>query len=93
MLPSFIFGFLLTVFPRWMGLPELQRWRYAPVGIGLFGGQLMTLLGAMGWRAGMVVGTLMTLAGWLAGIALLPLLWRERGTTWRARAWRRCCWA
>ena len=27
MLPSFIFGFLLTVFPRWMGLPELQRWR------------------------------------------------------------------
>gem|GEM_PF-2248775 len=23
-LPSFIFGFLLTVFPRWMGLPELD---------------------------------------------------------------------
>ena len=87
MLPSFIFGFLLTVFPRWMGLPELQRWRYAPIGIGLFGGQLATLLGALGWQAGMVVGTLMTLAGWLAGIAhLMPLLWREQGTTWHARS-------
>ena len=30
-LPSFMFGFLLTVFPRWMGLPELARWRYVPV--------------------------------------------------------------
>src|SRR6187549_138750 len=27
-LPPFIFGFLLTVFPRWMGLPELTLWRY-----------------------------------------------------------------
>ena len=41
-LPSFIFGFLLTVFPRWMGLPELEQWRYAPVGLGLFGGQVAT---------------------------------------------------
>jgi len=87
MLPSFIFGFLLTVFPRWMGLPELARWQYAPIGIGVFGGQLATLFGALGWQSGMVVGTLMTLGGWLAGIAhLLPLLWRERGTTWHARS-------
>jgi uncharacterized protein involved in response to NO len=34
-LPSFIFGFLLTVFPRWMGLPDLERWRYLPVGLGI----------------------------------------------------------
>ena len=40
MLPSFIFGFLLTVFPRWMGLPEIDRWRYLPVGLGLVGGPL-----------------------------------------------------
>ncbi|WP_133477567.1 NnrS family protein [Cognatilysobacter segetis] len=87
MLPSFVFGFLLTTFPRWMGLPDIERWRYAPVGIGLFGGQLMTLLGAIGWDAGIVVGAFMTLAGWLAGIATLgPLLWREKGTTWHARS-------
>ncbi|WP_119716974.1 NnrS family protein [Cognatilysobacter tabacisoli] len=86
-LPSFVFGFLLTVFPRWMGLAELERWRYVPVGLGVFGGQLATLLGAVGWDAGLVVGPLMTLAGWIAALANLgPLLRREHGTTWHARA-------
>ncbi|MBF6023875.1 NnrS family protein [Lysobacter niastensis] len=87
MLPSFVFGFLLTVFPRWMGLPELERWRYLPVGLGVFGGQVATLLGLFGWEAGIVVGLLMTLAGWIAALATLgPLLWREKGRTWHARA-------
>lgn len=87
MLPSFVFGFLLTVFPRWTGLPEFERWRYVPVGIGLLGGQLATLAGASGMRGGIAIGTVMTLAGWLAGMATLaPVLWRERGTTWHARA-------
>lgn len=86
-LASFVFGFLLTVFPRWMGLPEIPRWRYAPVGAGVFGGQVATLLGAFGWDSGVLVGTLMTLAGWIAALsALAPLLWRERGSTWHARA-------
>jgi uncharacterized protein involved in response to NO len=66
---------------------RFPRWRYAPVGLGLFGGQLATLLGALGWEAGIVVGLLMTVAGWLAGVfTLLPLLWREQGTTWHARS-------
>ncbi|HEY4556237.1 MAG TPA: NnrS family protein [Lysobacter sp.] len=87
MLPSFIFGFLLTTFPRWMGLPEIERWRYAPIGIGLLGGQLATLLGALGIEPGVTVGVLMTLAGWGAGLATLaPLLWREDGHTWHARS-------
>jgi len=87
MLPSFIFGFLLTVFPRWMGLPDIARRRYLPVGLGLFGGQLATLAGAFGFEPGVAVGYWMTLAGWLAGIVILgPLPWRERGTTWHARS-------
>ncbi|HZX81393.1 MAG TPA: NnrS family protein [Lysobacter sp.] len=87
MLPSFIFGFLLTTFPKWTGLREFERWRYAPVGIGLFGGQLATLLGAVAWDAGLVVGLLMTVAGWAAGLATLaPVLWREAGRTWHARS-------
>lgn len=87
MLASFIFGFLLTVFPRWMGLREFERWRYVPVGLGLFGGQLMTLLGALGWSAGIVVGLAMTLGGWVATlVTLAPLLWREQGKTWHARS-------
>jgi uncharacterized protein involved in response to NO len=87
MLASFIFGFLLTVFPRWMGLRDVERWRYVPVGLGLFGGQLATLLGALGWDVGIVVGLFMTVAGWLAAlITLAPMLWREKGKTWHARS-------
>lgn len=87
MLPSFIFGFLLTVFPRWMNLSPVEPWRYVPVGLGVFGGQLATLLGAVGWDAGMVVGPFMTLAGWIAVLATLgPMLLRETGRTWHARA-------
>ena len=86
-LPSFFFGFLLTTFPRWMGQPEFARWRYLPVGIGMFGGQLATLLGAFGWGAGILVGAILTIAGWCAGLAALgPLLLREKGTTWHARS-------
>jgi uncharacterized protein involved in response to NO len=84
-LPSFFFGFLLTTFPRWMGLPEFGRWRYLPVGIGMFGGQMATLLGAFGWAPGILVGTTLTIAGWTFGLSALgPLLLRERGTTWHA---------
>lgn len=87
MLPSFFFGFLLTTFPKWMGLSDVDRWRYLPVGAGLFGGQLATLLGAMGWDAGIAVGLLMTLAGWLAGLLILgQLLWRDRSANWHARS-------
>ena len=86
-LPSFFFGFLLTTFPKWMGQPDFERWRYAPVGLGLMGGQLATLLGAVGWEAGLTVGLWMTVAGWIAGVATLaPLTWREAGTTWHARS-------
>lgn len=86
-LASFVFGFLLTVFPRWIGLPEIARWRYAPVGIGLLSGQIATLCGAFGVPSALQLGGLMTLAGWLAGMsALWPLLWRDPGETWHARA-------
>ena len=86
-LPSFVFGFLLTVFPRWMGLPDVERWRYLPVGAGLMGGQLAILLGAAGWDAGLTVGLWMALAGWSAGLATLGrLLADEKGRTWHARS-------
>lgn len=86
-LPSFMFGFLLTVFPRWMGLPDLSRWHYVPVGLGLMGGQLAILLGTAGWEAGLTVGLWMVLAGWTAGLAILGrLLADEKGSTWHARS-------
>ena len=103
-LPPFMFGFLLTVFPRWMDLPALTRWHYLPVGIGLFGGQLLTLAGAV--RDSPLAG----LAGPGADAGRLarrlsfagrPAVAREAGTTWHAIAcavaacrWASsaCCW-
>jgi uncharacterized protein involved in response to NO len=84
-LTPFIFGFLLTVFPRWMGLPALTRWHYVPVGLGLFGGQLLTLAGLWGHPHLLHVGVVFTLAGWVAGMCFLfGVLWRENGRTWHA---------
>jgi uncharacterized protein involved in response to NO len=84
-LAPFIFGFLLTVFPRWMNLPSLSRWHYLPVGLGLLGGQLMTLVGLWGFPHLVHLGLLFTLAGWTAGLSFLfGVLWREEGRTWHA---------
>ena len=86
-LTPFIFGFLLTVFPRWMGLPALTRWHYVPVGLGLFGGQLLTLVGLWGVPHLVFLGLVQTLAGWTAGLFfLIALLRRESGCTWHARS-------
>lgn len=84
-LPPFIFGFLLTVFPRWMGLPELTRWHYLPVGLGLLSGQLLVLSGMFGMPHLVTLGVISTLAGWIAGLLiLLRLLWKDGGKTWHA---------
>jgi uncharacterized protein involved in response to NO len=81
-LAPFMFGFLLTVFPRWMGLDELSRWHYVPVGIGLFGGQLLTLAGAFGPAHLLHVGAVFTIAGWATGLFyLLRWLRRDGGKT------------
>jgi uncharacterized protein involved in response to NO len=85
LLPAFFFGFLLTVFPRWMNLPAASRWEYVPVGAGLFGGQLLTLAGALGHPAVLWVGLAMTAAGWAFAWALLArLVWLDAARTWHA---------
>ncbi|MBD7922172.1 MULTISPECIES: NnrS family protein [Xanthomonas] len=84
-LPSFVFGFLLTVFPRWMGLPELPRRHYVPIGAGLFGGQAALLLAMLGWAPGLWLGLALAIAGWSGALVVLGgLLKAERGRTWHA---------
>ncbi len=87
-LPTFVFGFLLTVFPRWMGLEEATRWHYLPVGLGLLGGQALVLLGAASGSSMLVhVGVIDTLAGWIAAMVVLAgWLWRDRSNAWHARS-------
>jgi uncharacterized protein involved in response to NO len=82
-----MFGFLLTVFPRWLGLDALPRARYVPVGLGLFGGQLLTLAGLCGVPGLLPAGLALGFAGWTFGLGvLLSLLLREREPNWHARS-------
>src|SRR3546814_10940040 len=84
-LPSFVFGFLLTVFPRWLGEPDLDRRAAWPVGAGLFGSQILTIAGALGWRPAIILGAIVTLIGWIIGLlALARLVVRDSGKTWHA---------
>jgi uncharacterized protein involved in response to NO len=84
-LPPFIFGFLLTVFPRWMNLPALAPRHYVPVGSGLLAGQVLTLAGLCGNPALLVAGACVALSAFGCGLAiLLVLLWRDSGRTWHA---------
>lgn len=87
-LPTFIFGFLLTVFPRWMGLEPATRWHYLPVGLGLLSGQVLTLISVFtGSALALHIGTLNTLVGWIAGMAILAgWLRQDRQRTWHARS-------
>lgn len=85
MLPSFMFGFLLTVFPRWMMLPALERRHYVPVGVGMFGGQLLTLIGIFAGKDFLIAGAALTFCGWAVGAALLVrLVFADGGRTWHA---------
>lgn len=90
LLPPFMFGFLLTTFPRWMGMPDLSRWHYLPVGLGLLGGQVSVVGGMLLGQPAMVhIGVMMSLAGWTYGLVqLLRVLLAERragkGPTWHA---------
>ena len=84
-LTPFIFGFLLTVFPRWMGQPELTRWHYLPVGFGLLSGQVLFLVGLFGFPHLVHLGVINTMAGWIAGCVFLFGPLRGDGfKTWHA---------
>ena len=80
MLAMFIFGFLLTVFPRWMGQPALPKRAYIPVFVGIFGGYLLSHVGLLNLRPLLIAGLALMLAGWLLALrALGGVLWRNRG--------------
>lgn len=81
----FIFGFLLTVFPRWTGQPPLSRRHYVPVGTGLLAGQLLTVLGLCGSAPALQAGLILAAAGWLYGMcSLTGVLRRAASRDWHA---------
>jgi uncharacterized protein involved in response to NO len=84
-LPPFMFGFMLTVFPRWLAQRPFSPRHYLPVGAGLLGGQLLTLAGLMSNLSVLRAGALLTIAGWTFGTLLLArTVVRAEGRPWHA---------
>lgn len=70
--PMFMFGFLMTTFPRWMSGFEIPARRYVPAFVLLMLGTLLFYAGLAGGRGMLVAAALAMLAGW--GTALYALL-------------------
>lgn len=68
----FMFGFLMTVFPRWMGGREIPAQRYVPAFLLLMTGVAGFYAGLLGNHLVLVVAVVCTLLGW--GIGLYALL-------------------
>ena len=71
MFPLFIFGFLLTVFPRWLNRPSLPRAHYVPVAGCVFGGYVLANLGLLDIPWLLRLGLMVMLLGYLIGLVTL----------------------
>ena len=71
MFGPFLFGFLLTVFPRWLARPALTRRDYVPVFAGVFGGYVLSHVGLLGMKPVLVLGLVLMLGGWVLGLIAL----------------------
>ncbi len=69
----FIFGFLMTTYPRWMNGPLVERRHYVTAFVLLFGGLALFYLGLFTDRYVVALGVALFLSGWAVGIAAL---WR-----------------
>lgn len=66
--PLFMFGFLLTTFPRWMDGPRVAARRYLPVAGSVLGGYVLVHVGYVTARWLVVVGYLLMLVGYVVGV-------------------------
>jgi len=69
--PLFMFGFLMTTFPRWMDGPPVPPRRYLPVAGGVLGGYVLGTLGLLGLPLLLKLGLVVMLGGYLAGVGTL----------------------
>lgn len=70
--PWFIFGFLMTTFPRWLRGNAIQQRDYVPAFVLLMLGAVGFYVGLLGSKAILIAAVCSTLSGW--GFALYTLL-------------------
>jgi uncharacterized protein involved in response to NO len=66
--PLFMFGFLMTTFPRWLGRPDLPRTRFLPVAGCIFGGYVLANVGLLDLAWLLKLGIALMLVGYLVGV-------------------------
>ena len=69
--PPFMFGFLMTTFPRWMSGPAVPPLRYLPVAGGILGGYVLAHMGLLGEPWLLKTGLLLMMAAYLLGVLTL----------------------
>lgn len=73
--PFFMFGFLMTTFPRWMAGKEIPAHRYVPAFVLLMLGAVCFYIGLASNKMLLVISVTLTLCGWaIACHALLRVL-------------------
>ena len=73
--PFFMFGFLMTTFPRWMAGKEIPAYRYVPAFVLLMLGAVCFYIGLASNKMLLVISVMLTLCGWaIAWHALLRVL-------------------
>lgn len=78
--PFFIYGFLFTVYPRWMGGAEVPRYRYVTVFALSALGIAVTDAGLFIGRGVLTIGLLLYLGGWATALAALLAIYRRAPT-------------
>jgi uncharacterized protein involved in response to NO len=69
--PFFMFGFLMTAGPNWLGAPKTPRIAFAPAGLMMAAGLFIFYLGLVAGAAITAAGAVLHAAGWLWGFAAL----------------------
>ncbi len=78
-LPFFIFGFLMTTYPRWMNGEEVERRAYIPAFLLLATGTLLLYAGLIVSVVILKIALVLFLAGWAIGLyALLRVYMRAK---------------
>lgn len=73
----FVFGFLTTVFPRWLATAAIERARYVAIAGLLTAGIVGYYLGLLFSRDVALAGNLLFVAGWGLGLWTLAGVWRR----------------
>jgi uncharacterized protein involved in response to NO len=73
----FVFGFLMTVFPRWLSAEPIARSRYVSIAAVMVLGIACYYGGVFAGRSSALTGVALFIGGWLAALLTLFGVWRH----------------